>query len=84
MRRVVIGAVLAAMTVGGAGASFAAGSPGPNGHNLYGLCTAYSSGSQNGQNHKHAAPPFQALQNDAQAANETVAQYCQNATPGGK
>ena len=38
---------------------------GQNSCNLHGLCTAYFAGSDNGQQHKHQAPPFQALQNAA-------------------
>lgn len=82
MRRALVLAALTA-TVAGGGAAFAAG-PGPNGHNDYGLCQAYFSGSQNGQDHKHQAPPFAALEDKASAANETVAEYCANVTPGGK
>ena len=65
-------------------APVARATPGPNGHNNYGLCKAYSSGSENGQAHKHKAPPFAQLEADAAAANQSVAQFCEGATPGGK
>lgn len=52
------------------------GSPGPNGHNNFGLCTAYSSGSEQGQENKHRAPPFQALENAADDAGQSVAEWC--------
>jgi hypothetical protein len=81
MRRAVIVAAVAA-TLAGGGAALA--TPGPNGHNDYGLCKAYSSGSQTGQDHKHAARPFVALEQAASDANQTVEEYCSTVTPGGK
>ena len=81
MRRAVIGLALAGVVAGG-GAAFA-GAPGPNGHNDYGLCQAYFSGSQTGQDHKHQAPPFQALEQAASDSNQTVEEYCSSVTPGG-
>ena len=90
MKRLVISSTIAALVAGGAGFAFA-GQPGPNGHNDYGLCTAYCAGSANGQAQKHSAPPFAALEDAATAAypnasstQDAVAQYCQNVTPGGK
>lgn len=61
------------------------GKPGPNGHNTFGLCTAYFAGSERGQEMKHKAPPFQGLEAAASAANQSVAEYCTaNGThPGG-
>lgn len=50
----------------------------------YGLCKAYFSGSQTGQDHKHNAPPFQDLAAKAAAANQSVADFCAAQTPGGK
>jgi len=89
MKRLVISSTVAILVAGGAGFAFAA--PGPNGHNDYGLCQAYSSGSANGQAHKHSAPPFAALEDAANAAYpnasstaDAVAQYCNSVTPGGK
>jgi hypothetical protein len=83
MKRMVLGAAVLALGVTGAGVSLAA-NPGPNGSNDYGLCQAYSSGSQTGQDHKHQAPPFVALEQAASAQNQTVEQYCSAVTPGGK
>lgn len=89
MKRLVISSTIAALVAGGAGLAFAA--PGPNGHNDYGLCQAYFSGSSTGQANKHSAPPFAALEAAANAADpsasstqDAVAQYCSSATPGGK
>lgn len=82
-RRIAVSLAVAALSAAGTGAALATG-PNPAGPAQYGLCQAYSSGSQNGQAHKHNAPPFQNLQNAAAAANESVATYCANATPGGK
>lgn len=81
MRRAAIAAALVT-TLAGGGIALAA--PGPNGSNDFGLCQAYSSGSQTGQDHKHSAPPFAALEKAASDANESVAQYCASVTPGGK
>lgn len=76
MKRLIIGGGAAALIAGGAGVSFAAG-PGPgHGNNTFGLCTAYFSGSQTGQDHKHGAPPFAALEAAANAADQSVADYC--------
>ena len=90
MKRLVISTSIAALVVGGAGFAFA-GQPGPNGHNDHGLCTAYFAGSQTGQDHKHQAGPFQALeaaaggdQNGDGSAADEVAKYCEGVTPGGK
>jgi hypothetical protein len=90
VKRLVISTSVAALIAGGAGFAFA-GQPGPNGHNDYGLCKAYSAGSANGQAHKHQAPPFAALEDAANAAYpnadstaDAVAQYCSTVTPGGK
>jgi hypothetical protein len=85
MRKRLIAAAFVAATVLGAGSSLVSGgnvvaAPGPNGHNDYGLCKAYSVGSDN----KNTAPPFAALEAAAKAANQTVAEFCANKTPGGK
>jgi hypothetical protein len=50
----------------------------------FGLCTAYSAGSENGQAHKHKAPPFQDLEAKAAAMNQSVADFCASQTPGAK
>lgn len=84
VRKALIGLAVAAAVASGAGTAFASSAPGPNGHNTYGLCKAYAAGSSVGQSHKHAAPPFAALAADASAANESVAEYCASATPGGR
>ena len=63
----------------------AAGEPGPNGHNTFGLCTAYFAGSAKGQEMKHKAPPFAGLEAAASAMDQTVEEYCaQNGTHPGK
>lgn len=89
MKRLVISSTITALVAGGAGLAFAA--PGPNGHNDYGLCQAYSAGSATGQANKHNAPPFVALEDAANAAYpnasstaDAVSQYCSSVTPGGK
>jgi hypothetical protein len=54
----------------------AVGTPGPNGHNNHGLCTAYFNGSENGQQHKRKAPPFQGLEQAAADADQSVEEFC--------
>ena len=66
----VLGAVLSMAGVA------TAGSPGPNGHNTFGLCTAYFAGSEKGQEMKHKAPPFAALEQAASDNDQTVEEYC--------
>ncbi len=76
MRSKLMTVALAAALVGSSAAiSFADPGPG-NGHNTFGLCTAYFAGSQTGQDHKHQAPPFQALEAAADSANQSVEEYC--------
>jgi len=81
-------ALVALCALGATGASAA---PGPNGHNDYGLCKAYFSGSQKGQDNKQSKKPFVALKTkagdqdgDADTDNDDVAAYCANTVPGGK
>jgi hypothetical protein len=89
VKRLVIGGAVAALLAGGAGMSFA-GQPGPNGHNNYGLCKAYFSGSENGQAHKHNSSAFAALEaaasdnDDSTSPEDDVAAFCEGVTPGGK
>ena len=67
-------AAVIALVLGGA--SVALADPGPNDHNTFGLCTAYFSGSEKGQEMKRHAPPFAALEEAASAANQSVEEYC--------
>jgi hypothetical protein len=82
--RKALGAFAAALVLVGAGAGIAKAAPDPNGPAKYGLCTAYFAGSQTGQDNKHKAPPFQALEQAASDAHQSVADFCASATPGGK
>ncbi len=75
----------AAVALALGGASVALADPGPNGNNTFGLCTAYYAGSEKGQEMKHQAPPFAALEEAASAAGQSVDQYCAaNGTHPGK
>lgn len=76
MRLTKIAVPAAAVALALSGASIASADPGPFGPNNFGLCTAYSSGSPNGQEHKHSAPPFAALAAAAAAESQTVAEWC--------
>lgn len=57
---------MAVMAVIALGSSATLAQPGPNGSNNFGLCTAYFSGSENGQNNKRKAPPFAELERVAE------------------
>ena len=83
MKRTLLSAAVLTIGLTGAGVSLA-DPPGPNGHNDYGLCKAYFAGSATGQEHRHQAPPFVALEAAADASDQTVAEYCADKTPGGK
>jgi hypothetical protein len=90
LRKFIICLALAAVCALGAG-GVAGAAPGPNGHNDYGLCKAYFSGSQKGQDNKQSKKPFVALRTkagdqdgDGDTDNDDVAAYCENTTPGGK
>ncbi len=74
LSKIAVPATAAAMILGGAAVAVAA--PGPNDHNTFGLCTAYFSGSDKGQEQKRKAPPFAGLEAAAAAANQTVEEYC--------
>lgn len=67
-------AAVAALVAGGT--VVATAEPGPNGHNTFGLCTAYFAGSEKGQEQKRKAPPFAGLEAAAEAADMTVEEYC--------
>lgn len=77
MKKLAAAAVLALLAAGG-GVTVAKADPGPgNGHNTFGLCTAYFAGSETGREHKRNAPPFQALEEAAEENDQTVEEYCE-------
>jgi hypothetical protein len=89
MRLTKIAVPAAAVLMALGGASIASADPGPNGHNGFGLCTAYFAGSDTGREHKRDAPPFVALEEAAgvssddtqDQADQKVADWCsQNGT----
>lgn len=76
MRKLIAGAVI---SIAALGSSLAVADPGPHhGHNAFGLCTAYA---HNGGGNSHDAPPFQALEDEAEAAGQTVAEWCADNAP---
>lgn len=75
MKRTIVSAAILALGLAGTGLA-SANPPGPNGSNTFGLCKAYSSGSENGQENKRKAPPFQGLEAAAEAEDMTVGEYC--------
>jgi hypothetical protein len=87
LKRCIAVAFAIAVALGGAGVASA--DPDPNGPAKFGLCKAYGSGSGKGQEKKHEAGPFQALEEAADDANddtspaEDVAAFCADAVPGG-
>jgi len=76
----IVAPVVIALLIGG-GAGIATADPGPNGHNNFGLCTAYFSGSEKGQEQKRKAPPFQALEAAADEAGQSVEEWCAENAP---
>lgn len=85
MRLTTIAASAAALALTAGGMAVAVADPGPgNGHNTYGLCTAYFAGSEKGREMKRQAPPFQALEEAAglegdetqEERDEAVRQFC--------
>jgi Spy/CpxP family protein refolding chaperone len=75
VKTLVVPAAVTLVALGGLAAT-ATADPGPNDHNTFGLCTAYFAGSETGQEHKRKAPPFQGLEAAAEAADQTVEEYC--------
>ena len=75
VKKLVVPAAVTLLALGGVTAT-ATADPGPNGHNDFGLCTAYFAGSEKGQEMKHKAPPFAALEAAASAANQSVEEWC--------
>ncbi len=75
VKKLVVPAAVTLLALGGI-ATTATADPGPNGHNNFGLCTAYFAGSEKGQEMKHKAPPFAALEAAAAAANQSVEEWC--------
>ena len=71
MKRILITAAVLAIGAGTTGVSFAGG-PGPFGPNNWGLCNAYA----HNNDHAHSAPPFAALQAEADAQSQTVEEWC--------
>jgi len=76
VKRIIIAA--AVLTLGAAGAGVSLADPGPNGHNNYGLCNAYS---HNGGGNSHNAGPFAELQKQADDANQSVEEWCAENAP---
>lgn len=91
MRKLISGTMLALMLGGGAGVALAdhAGTnptdPDAIGDHpaLYGLCTAWHA-NENGRENGNAgnAPPFAALQEAAEAEDQTVSEFCEGVRPG--
>ena len=71
MRKLIAAAAMATMLAGGVGIATATPGPG-NGNNAWGLCNAYAHNNPNA----HKAPPFAALEQAAQDANQSVADWC--------
>ena len=76
MKKTLATAAAVAMMLGLWGAGTADATPGPNGKNDKGLCTAYFNGSDTGRANKRGAPPFQGLEAAAEEAGVSVAEFC--------
>lgn len=75
VKTLVVPAAVTLLALGGL-ATTAVAEPGPHGPNNFGLCTAYFAGSETGQEHKRKAPPFAALEKAAEAADQSVEEWC--------
>jgi hypothetical protein len=75
IKTLVVPAAVTLLALGGA-ATTAVADPGPYGPNNFGLCTAYFAGSETGREHKRNAPPFAALEAAAEAADQSVEEWC--------
>jgi hypothetical protein len=58
--------------------------PDPNGPAKFGLCNAFSQGQGGVNGNKNNSVAFTNLQQAAQAAGQSVQEFCKSATPGGK
>jgi hypothetical protein len=76
VKTLVVPAAVTLLAIGGAATTAAVAEPGPNGPNNFGLCTAYFAGSEQGREKKRQAPPFQGLEAAAEAADQTVEEWC--------
>jgi hypothetical protein len=77
MKKVISLGCGAALLLSMFGAASANADPGPHhGNNKKGLCTAYFNGSEQGREKKRQAPPFQALEEAAEANEQTVEEFC--------
>lgn len=76
IKTLAVPAAVTLLALGGAVTTAAVADPGPNGPNNFGLCTAYDSGSEQGKEKKRQAPPFQGLEAAAEAAGQSVAEWC--------
>lgn len=80
-------AVAAVLLVGSALVPASAGKPGGGtmpAQSAYGLCKAYFAGSETGKQHKHNAPPFKDLEAKADAADQSIEDFCAAQKPGGR
>jgi hypothetical protein len=89
MRKVM--AVAAAVLVLGGSGAMAQGPSGSNGQGpdangpaKFGLCKAYFSGNGGENGKRNDAPPFRNLAEAAEANDQTIEEFCANATPGGR
>lgn len=82
MRKKLLAVLAASAMLTGGTAALAVADPGPHhGNNDYGLCTAWEN-NENGRDNGNAedAPPFQALQEEAQKEHDSVQEYCDDVT----
>jgi hypothetical protein len=92
MRARISAVIAAALMLSGVLTGVAHAPPDPNGPARYGLCKAYFSGSENGQEHKRKGRAFQALEQAAgvdeddspEEIDQKVADFCEGASPGGR
>lgn len=76
--------VTAGMLSFGGVAAAASRGPDPTGPARYGLCKAYANAKGKGAQHKRDATSFVALTDAAADAGQSVADFCEDATPANK
>jgi hypothetical protein len=87
MRKIMLAGLGVVLVASGLTPALAKGKPGGGtmpAQSAFGLCKAYFAGSDTGKAHKRNAPPFVDLVAKANAANQSIEDFCAAQSPGGK
>jgi hypothetical protein len=86
-RKILLTIAAGVISLAAFGPAVAKGKPGGGtmpAQSAFGLCKAYFSGSDTGKAHKRNAPPFKDLVAKADAADQSIEDFCAAQTPGNK